>query len=333
MNVLPEQIAAFIRNKTSSSFEKLSLDLFRHQYSLNAPYRRLCASVGASPETLSSWRQIPAAPAQAFRLFDLTCTPIEFCKSVYYSSGTTSDTSSKHWMDDDALELYEISLAVNFIHEFSNIGRLWAVMPAPSDAPNSSLTHMLSTLNADKFAGSELEKFSDSLAMASLESLPITMFGTAFGLLELIAIKQVSLPRGSRVIETGGFKGRSKEISRQEFYGMLRHGIGVDDAQCHSEYGMCELASQFFSHGETGRLHGPHWVRTRCIDPLTNDDAAPGEPGLLRHYDLANLNSVAVIQSQDRAVLYEDGGFSLLGRATDAELRGCSLTAEELWSH
>jgi hypothetical protein len=133
------------------------------------------------------------------------------------------------------------------------------------------------------------------------------------------------------VVETGGFKGRTTELDKREFYRMLRDAFGVPDRRCFSEYGMCEMASQFYSQGVGGALRGPAWVRTRCIDPATGCDAAAGSAGLLRHYDLANYNSVLSLQTQDKAVMEQDGSFRLVGRATEAELRGCSLTAEELW--
>ena len=148
----------------------------------------------------------------------------------------------------------------------------------------------------------------------------------------MLSLGSVQLPLGSRVIETGGFKGRYRELPRDEFYHLLRDGLSVADSHCFSEYGMCELTSQFYSQGEAGSFSGPRWIRTRCIDPITGRDAKSGSYGLLRHYDLTNLNSVGVLQTQDRAVIDDDGNFSLRGRAADAELRGCSLTAEELWS-
>jgi len=271
-------------------------------------------------------------PAQAFRRFDLSCRPIDECSTVFFSSGTTSEQSSRHWMDPTALAIYELSLKTNFYHHFPNDLPIWAVMPSPVDAPNSSLTHMLGSLGAVRFAGSSLNEFAEELARTQERGHPIILFGTAFGLMELISINPVALPKNSLVIETGGFKGRHREIDRVQFYGHLRAAFDVADKACFSEYGMCELTSQFYSQGSDGALYGPHWIRTRCIDPLTQSDCQPNEVGLLRHYDLANLNSVSAVQTQDRATVGDDGGFKLLGRASDAELRGCSLTAEELWS-
>jgi hypothetical protein len=332
VNDLPKKIAGFIEDGASGSFLALALELFEYQYTHNLPYRRLCQTTGITPESIVDWEDIPAVPAQAFRLFDLSCRPVSECPTVFYSSGTTSDRASRHWMDAEALSLYHTSLRFNFDSQFPNVERLWAVMPNSIESPHSSLSNMLAALSAEQFAGADLTVFSAQLTEAARQSIPITLFGTAFGLMELLSLSKIMLPQGSKVIETGGFKGRFQEIERPDFYDQLGSGFRVGDLECYAEYGMCELASQFYSRGVNGYLHGPHWIKTRCIDPITNQDCLPGRPGLLRHYDLANLNSVIAIQTQDRAIAVADGSFRLLGRASDADLRGCSLTAEELWS-
>ena len=132
------------------------------------------------------------------------------------------------------------------------------------------------------------------------------------------------------VVETGGFKGRTREVLRDVLYGLFQSRLGVPENHCHSEYGMSEMASQFYGVGLDPTKRGPHWVRTRAIDPDTGDDAPPGVPGLLRHYDLANFNSVLALQTQDMGTVTPEG-FILHGRAPDAEVRGCSLTVEERW--
>jgi hypothetical protein len=325
-------IQSYINGERSNTFGDLMLGLFERQYRLSLPYRRLCDSIGAAPTTIGHWNDIPAVPAQAFRQFDLTCRPISQCVSVFWSSGTTSERSSRHWMDREALELYDLNLSRYFDSKFAPIGHLLAVMPSADKAPHSSLSHMLSVLRAERFADEDLAIFAGQLDELISLNEPITLFGTAFGLAELLSIRRHGLPAGSRVIETGGFKGRRSEMPRNEFYRLIREALLLDDSACFSEYGMCELSSQFYSKGENGAFAGPPWIRTRCIDPLTNTDGDVGSPGILRQYDLANWNSVCVVQTQDRGVIDSEGGIRLLGRATDAELRGCSLTAEELWS-
>jgi hypothetical protein len=140
-------------------------------------------------------------------------------------------------------------------------------------------------------------------------------------------------------MDTGGFKGRSREVTRAELYGAIRERLGIAPEWCVNEYGMTEMSSQFYD-GAAGtapadpaaRLHaGPAWVRTRATDPETLDILPHGEVGVLRHWDLANLGSVACIQTSDLGVT-APGGFRVLGRAQGAEARGCSLAMDDLLS-
>jgi hypothetical protein len=166
---------------------------------------------------------------------------------------------------------------------------------------------------------------------------PIVLFGTAFAFVQLFDAQGdcVLLPAGSVVVETGGFKGRTREVERATLYGMFTERLGVDPSLCFSEYGMSEMTSQFYSRGISGVKRGPPWARTRIIDPLTGTDATLGSRGLLAHYDLANFNSLMAIKTEDAGYALSESpgedGFVLVGRAENAELRGCSLTVEEIW--
>jgi hypothetical protein len=333
VSLLYDNLCSFIQSPSGDAFDDLAQQLFAYQYENNLPYRRLCDGIGITPANLSRWTDIPAVPAQAFRLFDLSCTPTASAAAVFHSSGTTASQSSKHWMSAEALSLYDVSLRTHFEQRFSNELPIVAVMPPPKSAPHSSLSHMLGSLQSVEFVNGDMESFAYDLRYLCLEvGEKIIVFGTAFALVELLQADSIRLPSGSQVIETGGFKGRTKELSREEFYRLLRNQLGVEDSACYSEYGMCEMASQFYSQGVGGSLTGPHWCRSIVIDPITREEAEQGTMGLLRHFDLANLNSVVAIQTQDRAIADPSGGFRMCGRASDAELRGCSLTAEELWS-
>ena len=333
MDTLAQQIIDFIENGTGgdAEFERLALGLFARQYALCAPYRRLCLGQGASPETVQRWQDIPAVPAAAFKVFDLSCVPTDETAAVFHSSGTTGAQTSRHYFDRDALTLYEISLRAGFSAALPKRPKtLWAMMPEPPAAPHSSLSHMLGALGAERFFWDNDAALSAAL---SEQTKPVTLFGTAFAFVQLFdgSAQDRRLPAGSIVVETGGFKGRTREVPREELYGLFQSRLGVPLERCFSEYGMSEMASQFYGQGLDPEKRGPHWVRTRTIDPETGDDAPPGTPGLLRHYDLANFNSVGVLQTQDLGTL-TPGGFVLHGRAPDAEVRGCSLTVEELWT-
>lgn len=334
-DALLQQIADFITHApahdAAAVFESLALQLFARQYALVAPYRRLCDANGATPETVNRWQDIPAVPAAAFKAFDLSCVPLDATTAVFHSSGTTGAAASRHYFDTEGLSLYETSLRVGYREALPECPpKLWALMPNLEAAPNSSLSHMLGALGAERFYWD-----ADAALAGALTELtePVTLFGTAFAFVQLFdgTSENWRLPEGSVVIETGGFKGRSREVPRDELYGLFEVRLGVPLSQCHSEYGMSEMASQFYGHGPDPEKRGPHWVRTRTINPETGEDSRPGIPGLLRHYDLANWNSVLALQTQDSGTL-APAGFTLHGRAPHAEVRGCSLTVEELWT-
>jgi len=394
-SALARDLAAFFTSgevSDETAFDALARRVFAHQYTGNRPYRAFCDARGTSPQTIAAWRDIPAAPAAAFKHFALTCAPEGTCRSenggrTFHSSGTTGAETSRHFMDATALNLYRVSLRAGYrrfvlpdaarLPVFALMAppapQVWgeekSVSPGPgftpgpafarlsspqtwgaggaggAAAPHSSLSFMLAELIADdggRFFSAP--GWQDELA-AALRALaaPAVIFGTAFAFVHFFdaaAAETFALPAGSRVVETGGFKGRSREVGRDELYALFTQRLGVPATHCLSEYGMSEMASQFYdstlvdwvgSVVRPARKIGPFWLRTRVVDPVTGMDAAPGEPGLLAHYDLANLNSVFAIQTEDYGHAAPDNhGFVLLGRAPGAVLRGCSLLAEEM---
>lgn len=334
MDALAQKITAFIRqgaNTDDAEFNALACALFTYQYGRNTPYRLLCESYGILPEAVRRWQDIPAVPSLAFKSFELSCVLPGQAAAVFHSSGTTGPSTSRHFFDLTALALYETSLRQGFHDAIPHCPpTLWALMPPPETAPHSSLSHMLGALGAQRFFWDDDAALATALAE---NTQSVALFGTAFAFVQFLDNTNFPcpLPPGSLLIETGGFKGRTREVPRDEFYSLLTSRFAVPLEACFSEYGMSEMASQFYGRGLDPLKRGPHWVRTRCIDPVTGEDAAPGTPGALRHYDLANFNSVLALQTQDLGTLTGDG-FLLQGRAPDAEVRGCSLTVEELWT-
>jgi hypothetical protein len=344
---LAQDISAFIERgiPDESGFNALALRLFGYQFEWNQPYRRFCQGKGVNGESITDWRAIPAAPAAAFKRFALTCAPESDCTPerggrFFHSSGTTGSETSRHFMDAVSLSLYRCSLKAAYRYFVPGEGeQIQALMPNSSEAPHSSLSFMLDELHA-RFWWNPGWIQNLALHLQALQS-PCTLFGTAFAWVHFFdTISQnLSLPEGSAVVETGGFKGRSREVSRDELYELFTTRLGVPQTHCVSEYGMSEMASQFYDStlldASTARFRpvrklAPCWLKTRILDPVTGEDVSPGQPGLLAHYDLANLNSVLAIQTEDYGRAAEDGdGFILLGRAPGAILRGCSLTAEE----
>ncbi|QDG51558.1 hypothetical protein FIV42_12620 [Persicimonas caeni] len=356
---------------SDETFTQLAREIFRTQFEGNIPYRSFCEKRGVEPGSIRSYRDIPAVPTDVFKHVRLTTAdePVR----TFRTSGTTLGERGEHHFG--TLEVYKASLFGPFerfcVPDADEI-RMLVVAPSGSDLPDSSLSFMLDELLerfGDAQSGYFVHKTDDgSLEMAFdalVEALDeaerdgvVTMLlGTAFGFAEFFDAtdKAWQLADGSRVMETGGFKGKTREISRDELYEMFETRLGVPQVRCVSEYSMTELSSQAYSddlfknlqHGVRHRVGGanhgvrhrvgvlqtPPWARVEIVDPLSFEPIEePRTEGLIRWYDLANTESVIVVQTSDLGVLVEGGGFLLHGRAPQAQLRGCSLTIEEIVS-
>lgn len=348
------------------AFDRLARAVFAHQFACNRPYRLFCERRGASPETVGHWSEIPAVPTDAFKAAALVCgdaARIEAAatdgidgraSAVFRTSGTTQGPGQRgtHLIPD--LALYDAALRAGFAaHLLPDGARLRTVslVPRPAEAPDSSLSHMAGAVAADfgtaagwfvsPGGGIDRAGLHAALRQAEAAGEPVCILGTAFALVHwLDALREdgtrFHLSAGSRLMDTGGFKGRAREVTREELYGAIGEMTGIPHAWCVNEYGMTEMSSQFYD-GVAGsasapaeRVHGgAGWVRTQATDPETLRPLPHGEIGVLRHVDLANLNSVAAIQTADLGVTSPDG-FRVLGRARGAEARGCSLAMDDL---
>jgi hypothetical protein len=328
-------------------FEALALDLFRYQHAHNAAYRRICAAFEVDPARVRRWQDIPAVPTGAFKEARLACFPPERTVREFRSSGTT--TSRPGVLGLDTLALYEASLLATFrawiCPDVARI-RFLVLAPPAREAPHSSLSYMfdhavakLGTKESAFYVGTQ--SFDRERACADLAGARerVAVVGTAFAFVHLLDAlaatgRRVALPAGSRAMETGGFKGRSRSLSRAELHGAIAEGLGLPPARIVNQYGMCELASQFYEaslvSGEPSTVKRvPPWVRTRVVDPETLADAPFGARGMLLHYDLANTGSVLAVQTSDEGRLAA-GGFEVFGRLAGAEARGCSIAADAL---
>lgn len=341
------------------TFEELARRVFRHQYEENPIYAGFCRQRGVLPDPSLSWHEIPAVPTRAFKRLPLVSGSREEVEVIFRTSGTTQGASDRgeHPVLDP--RIYRASLLPNFReHLLPDDARLPLVslVPSPRRAPHSSLSHMIGVIDdelavpgggwfVDPDGGIRVSALAETLTRLEAEEQPVLLVGTAFALVHWMDAMdrlelRLQLAPGSRIMETGGFKGRSRELRRSEFYGSLEERTGIPPARIVNEYGMTELLSQFYEPvlrtGTTGtarlaeRVHvAPPWVRTRVLDPGSLDPVSPGEPGLLCHLDLANVGSVAAVLTEDMGVATGEG-FRVLGRAVDAEPRGCSLAMDEL---
>ncbi|HEX5869009.1 MAG TPA: hypothetical protein VFY65_01265 [Longimicrobium sp.] len=336
-------------------FGRLARAVFAHQFACNAPYRAFCERRGVSPAAVAHWGEIPAVPTDAFKAAALVCGDPADAAAVFRTSGTTAGPERRgtHYLPD--LVLYDAALRAGFrVHLLPDGARprIISLVPRPEEMRDSSLSHMAGAVVADFGTGEsgwyvspeggiDHQGLQDALQRAEAAGEPVCILGTAFALVHwLDALQQAGtrhrLPPGSRLMDTGGFKGRSREVTREELYGAVKERLGIPHAWCVNEYGMTEMSSQFYD-GVAGsasapaeRLHvGPPWVRTEATDPETLRPLPHGETGVLRHFDLANLNSVMAIQTADLGVTSPEG-FRVLGRARGAEARGCSLAMDDL---
>ena len=352
-------------------FESLALELFALQFARNPPYRKFCEARSASPGTIQKWTQIPAIPSAAFKELELSSIPAVERTKVFCSSGTTSQIPSRHFHHEASLELYEASLLnwfrLNVLSDrLATQGkfRIACLTPPPEHAPNSSLVYMLQAVrrmfgcSGSGFFGTvgrdanevgkaetnspnwvvDFENIRRFLEFCCEQQEPVLLLGTAFCFVHLFDYFAehelvLRLPAGSRVMETGGYKGRSRVLPKSELHGLITKYLGVPPTQIICEYGMSELSSQAYDRRPAAAFgirtvrpifRFPPWARARVISPETGDEVNEGGTGLLQIFDLANVFSVAAIQTEDLATK-RGNGFELLGRGIMAEPRGCSL--------
>jgi hypothetical protein len=365
----------------NARFNDLALRIFAYQFAANRPYRRFCERRRVRPGDVQDWQDIPSVATDAFKEVALTCFPPEQAAAVFVTSGTTRQIQrGRHYLR--TLDLYHAALLPNFAaHLLPDGARLPAVILgfSPGAMPQSSLSHMFDVVSerlceppaggrgqthgnertaADVprgdgrtyFLGPEgvdLEGAVSRLGDLEAAGQPVLLMGTAFAFVHLLDFliehgRRLHLPHGSRLMDTGGYKGRSREVPKDELYGLYGDLLGIPLDHVVNEYGMTEMGSQFYdsvlraavSAGEVAapqarRKTPPPWVRTVVVDPETLAPLPPGQTGVLCHYDLANLDSVLALQTADLGYAGA-GGFEITGRAAGAEARGCSLAVEEL---
>ena len=342
----------FTSRWSDPEFEELALSAFNVQFQQNPVYRRFCEGKNAVPTTVTSWQNVPMVPTTAFRYLDLVTGDHSSVQMVFRTSGTTSTTLTpgRHLVSRPSL--YHASLLSNFReHLMPDIEKIKFVslIPSPDELPHSSLSYMVSA--AAETMSSEVHWFVDGegvlnsaglikvLDDASLGGEEVLLLGTAFAFvhwLDELAGKELRrLPPGSRIMETGGFKARTRDITKEQLYRSLSTTVGLEPNRIVNEYGMTELLSQLYeSHlTQSNELQAGHtpppWLRVRALNPITLEPVAENELGILAFFDLANLGSVCHVLTEDVGRMI-DGKVHLEGRFPGAEPRGCSRAMDEL---
>ncbi len=287
---------------------------------------------------MTRWEEIPALPQAAFKHAALRTFPESETAKTFRTSGTTGEGFGEHHFR--STRLYDAAILAGW--EALGLPPLpqCILAQSPASAPHSSLSHMLGTLGArapsqDFFIGAS-GQLDHSRLTAALEKMrePVLLLGTALGFLayfDHLAPRSIALPPGSVAMETGGYKGSGRSLTKPQLYALFSDRLGLPASAVINEYGMTELSSQFYTRGLGEHHTSPPWVRALVIDPETGREARPGEAGALRIFDLANLGSCLAVQTRDLAVA-RSGGFELLGRDPAALPRGCSRAADEMLS-
>lgn len=340
--------------RAENGFGARALRVFAHQFRANPVYRAFCEGRGRTPDTVDAWQDVPPVPATAFKHLELVSADPEGVEAVFLTSGTTAGREGRGRHLVPRLSLYEASLMAGVRRHLLPGGEslpLLSLVPPPAEAPDSSLSHMVGTLARETAPSAawlvdgsgrlHVDGFLDAAARVGGSEGGALVVGTAFAFVHLLdALEErgeaVALPPGTRVMETGGFKGRSRAVGREDLYAALEERLGVPGRRIVNEYGMTELLSQMYEPVLTegaaarGRHQPPPWLRVRALDPGTLEPREPGEEGILAFYDLANVGSVAHVLTEDVGSVEPDGTLRLRGRAVDAEPRGCSLAMDEL---
>lgn len=321
------QINNIFSIQTAADFEKLALVIFNYQAKNNAVYKQFLSLLNINSDAIKSIEEIPFLPIQFFKSHIISST-IDTVEQVFTSSGTTGNLTSKHYVTD--LSIYEKSYLTAFESFYGNTEdyTVLGLLPSYMDRTGSSLIYMVNDLikrSKKPHSGYYLDNFSelkDTLIDLDAKGEKVIVIGVSYALLDLVENYTFNL-KNTIIMETGGMKGRRKELIRRELHSLLKKGFGV--SHIHSEYGMTELLSQAYSKGN-GIFKYPPWMKIMVRD--TEDalmNLPSGKTGGINIIDLANSNSCSFIATQDLGKTYADGTFEILGRFDHSDIRGCNL--------
>ena len=310
-----------------SDFKKQCLDIYHFQYQNNYVYQNYCNMICEDPTDVNEINKIPFLPISFFKTKKILS--VDKFEKVFYSSGTTTQSRSKHFISD--LKLYQESFINNFRLNYGDINQytIIALLPNYYENKDSSLIYMADKLihltksNESGFYLDDYSKLSKKLIELEIKNDRKTiLIGVPYALLDLIDFNQFQL-NNTIIMETGGMKGKRKEMVRKELHEKLKLGFGVK--KIHSEYGMTELLSQAYSKGD-GVFKTPSWMKVfiRDINDAQNLDFNK-KSGAINIIDLANYNSCSFIATDDMGKFVKDDEFEVIGRIDNSDLRGCNL--------
>ena len=318
------------RIRSTADFNRMALEAFRFQYDRNPVYRKFADSLGTNPSRIKTYQEIPFLPIEFFKTRQVVCGDF-LPEAVFESSGTTGVATSRHAVK--SLSLYEKSLLQGFMRFFGKPREyvFLALLPSYLERTGSSLVHMadrLIRLSGHPESGFYLHDYrqlAEKLSALKQQKAKVILLGVTYALLDLAEQYPINFPE-LIVMETGGMKGKRREMVREELHGILQKAFGVQNI--YSEYGMTELLSQAYSEGE-GLFATPPWMKILIRD--VNDPLSyvpTGKSGGINIIDLANLYSCSFIATQDLGKCHSGGRFEVLGRFDNSDVRGCNLLVQ-----
>ncbi|KIY23487.1 CoF synthetase [Mesobacillus subterraneus] len=353
--IMANQILSFIEGNSETNFNGLAVTLFQYQFQHNLPYKKFCQTKRKTPLTVKKWDEIPPMPIQGYKELMLACEPPEEAAAVFMTSGTTNpETKGKNY--HPTLAVWDGSMNApfkKFVLPDVDKMMIFVLSPAADLNEHSSLSRYLSnavtyfgTENSRFFfteAGLEMKTVASALRECEDRGEAVMLMGATFAYVHLLDYfleknLRFHLAAGSRIFDTGGFKGQTREIEMDKLYGMFAEIFNVKRNMCINMYGMTELSSQVYdqtilSTYESGQTifdkTGPAWLKTMILDTDTLEPVPNGKSGVIAHYDLANWNSCLAILTEDIGYRTEHG-FVILGRVQGSEARGCSIAIDQL---
>lgn len=346
-----ERVLRYIDDPAGDDFGAIALACFEHQFSSIEPYRAVCARRGVTPANVSDWREIPAVPTLAFKVAGLCAgTP----ERTFLTTGTTQGTAQRGRHSMPHLDLYRRSAIAGMrkflLPDVQRI-RMLSLVHSAAERPESSLGQMVdwafeafrsdgeTYISGDRI---DADGLADALHRSELDGEPVCLMTTTGALIRFLDHCEARnvrfrLSHGSRLMDTGGNKGAPRVLSQKGLLHAIWDRFAIPGYLVVNEYGMTEMSSQFYDNVLRDRCAGlfsrrmktgPHWVKTRVLDPATLAEMPPGDIGVLCHADLANAGSALVVLTEDLGRLTESG-FEMRGRVSGAEARGCSLALAE----
>ena len=357
---LDDKIITFIRKgvdrQDSEGFDRLSLQVFDLQFKSIPVYRRYCEKRGITPENVSSWNRIPALATDVFKVMGLSMLPSHTVRTFMTSGTARPEERGRVSYDEGGLRLMDATIheaASAFLFPDEIKSTLLIIAPSPETVPHMIMAYGMNRLieyfglPQSRFLvgkqGFEVQVLVDELRRSQEQGVPVTVCGGSFGFVNFFDYCRENglkfrLPSGSRTLDAGGFKGKSREVKREEFVSECEAFLGIKKEYCINLLGMTEISSQFYDNTLRNFQRGinrprakvnPPWSKTLVVDPDTLEPLAPGQMGLLRHFDLANRGHIAAIQTDDLGRMTQEG-FEVFGRSKEGEARGCSLTIDEM---